>query len=293
MRIATWNVYLAPLMPRRQERLPLVLQTLTQLVQRHGAEVVVLQELHGYRCGPVAAWLQRWLPPGRITDLLSIVCSRLEGWCGKTAPVQAPYREAVVAHAATLGLGHVVTTEPPAQHAGVMDCGVVVLASSPLSNVQTVAMASDGIHTPGCVGAQVGHLTVWGCHLLPRLPPTRWEYRLVRALHAVWGIDANAIGNQNVQQLRRQLRPPALIVGDMNTTTAVVGEQCPELHLLTPNENTLCPLEPEGPTCLDHGWGLGLGVGSSGYVIKADGAGLLADRIGADHYPVVVEVSAT
>jgi endonuclease/exonuclease/phosphatase family metal-dependent hydrolase len=289
MRVGTWNVFLAPLMPERHARLPRVLQTLTQLVDEHHVELLVLQELHGYCCGPWAARLRRWLPTGRLADLLAILCSQLEGWCGAEAPVHAPFRHAVVAHAATLGLVHVATAPPATKRAGVMDCGVVVLSKHPLGPSRTVHMQGDMIHTPGVVTTTVRNLRVWGCHLLPRLPPTRWEYRLVRFFHTLCGVNADAIGNQNVQQLRAELRAPALVLGDMNAKVQTVADQCPELRLLTPDENTLCPLEPEGPTCLDHIWGLGL-TGTSGFVVRAPGAGLLADRLGADHFPVVVDI---
>lgn len=292
MRVGTWNVFLAPLMPQRRERLPLVLQTLTQLVEERGVELLVLQELHGYRCGPVAAWLQGWLPPGRLTDLLGIVCSRLEGWCGAEAPLHAPFRDAVVERAVRLGLTHVALSRPASTRSGTLDCGVVLLSKHPLDSARTVPMPGDMIHTPGVVTATVQHLTVWGCHLLPRLPPTRWEYCLVRWLNALFGISTETVGNRNLQQLRDQLRAPSLVLGDMNAKVQIVADQWPELRLLTPDENTLCPLEPEGSACLDHGWGLGL-TGQNGCVVSAPGPGLLADRIGSDHYPVVVEVSTT
>lgn len=289
MRVGTWNVFLAPLMPDRHARLPRVLQTVRRLVQDRGIELLVLQELHGYRRGQWAARLCRWLPPGRWTDLLAILCSRLEGWCGAETPVHAPFRDAVVARAVQLGLTHVALPRPASTRAGTLDCGVVLLSKYPLESARTVPMAGDMIHTPGVVTATVQHLTVWGCHLLPRLPPTRWEYRLVRWLNALFGILTETVGNRNLQQLRDQLRPPALVLGDMNAKVQIVADQWPELTLLTPDQNTLCPLEPEGSACLDQIWGLGL-TGQNGCVVPAPGSGLLADRLGADHFPVAAVV---
>ena len=74
MIVASWNTYLAPLMPDRDIRLSRVLDTLTRIIRDQGADVLVLQELHGYARGPLgtwlagagtacAAWARRWCSP--------------------------------------------------------------------------------------------------------------------------------------------------------------------------------------------------------------------------------------
>ena len=308
MKVATWNTFLAPGMVDRPLRLPRVLSTLTQLARDHKVDVLALQELHGYRRGPLttwwaswASWAGRWVPPGllrlvseRAVEIGAVLCSLLEGRCGARADdVHAPYRDAVLAHCRTLGWVHQHVPLPSRARAGTMDCGVVLLSSSPLEDCQYRVLQGDMVHTPGAVGARVGGVRVWAVHLLPRLPPTIWEYRAVRRLNALCGIDTVKRANDNLRQITECLAAePTLVLGDTNAPVATVQSQwrATVLRLLSPDANTLCPSEPEAPLCIDQVWGHRVSTHAAGRVLR--GQTPLVESMGSDHAPVIVEVHA-
>ena len=205
MRVA-WNTFLAPLMPRRAARLPRVLQTLTELIEKQEIDVLALQELHGYMRGPIGtwlgaawdgvpAWLERWLGPGaaHALQIVSELLAMAEGWLWPRA-YHAPYRHAVVQHCVARGLAYAtpiaspcagpggVPTEP-----GLGDHGVVILSRWPLTHIMSYYLPTDIIHRPGAVCATTRNektgevLRVWSAHLLPQLPDAKATYRAARA----------------------------------------------------------------------------------------------------------------
>lgn len=320
MRVATWNTFLAPGMADRPARLPLVLQTLTRLARNHQVDVLALQELHGYRCGTMtsraAGWIQQWLPAWcaravseRVRTILAIMSSWLEGLLcccpssRRAEPVLAPYRNAVLAHCRKLGWVHQHVPTPQGARAGAMDCGVVLVARAPLEARCSHALPGDAVHTPGAIGASVAGVRVWAVHLLPRLPWTRGEYYAVHALNALCGIDARARAEDNVRELARAclastMHEPTIVMGDMNAPVAAVrahwASLLPSLALLSTDDNTLCPCEPEAPLCIDHIWGSRVLLArrhrrddDNNAMPRLDGVPPLATSLGSDHWPVM------
>ena len=291
MRVATWNTFLAPLMPRRAARLPRVLQTLTELIEKQEIDVLALQELHGYMRGPIGtwlgaawdgvpAWLERWLGPGaaHALQIVSELLAMAEGWLWPRA-YHAPYRHAVVQHCVARGLAYAtpiaspcagpggVPTEP-----GLGDHGVVILSRWPLTHIMSYYLPTDIIHRPGAVCATTRNektgevLRVWSAHLLPQLPDAKATYRAVHALNRLAGVRVPQQARANLQQLRQWLDAGAgeeedkkkttiVAMGDFNTDVAAVRSALPPgMVLYSPEQNTLCMHEVEAPACLDHIW---------------------------------------
>ena len=324
MRVLTWNTYLAPFMPDREERLPRVLRTLTALVEDGGADVVALQELHGYMLGPVGTWLRgwrapqprggwvrRWLgggAPAHALQIMGELLAVLEGWVWPRA-YHAPYRRAVVRHCVALGLGY--ATPIATQDTGQLgDHGVVLVSRWPLRHVVSHTMPQDTIHRPGVVCATVRGRRLWAMHLLPRLPvdSPHFTYRAVHALNRLAGVSGAQLARANLQQLRQWLEAEEeeeqggaaaaapVLLGDFNAPVAVVQEALPRAALLSQDTNTLCPHDIEAPICLDQVWRYGGGGDAGGQTsagvacIQKEQVGSLAHAIGSDHYPVWVQL---
>ena len=300
MRVATWNTFLAPLMPRRAARLPRVLQTLSDLIENEKIDVLALQELHGYMRGPIGTWLagawdgvparlERWLGPGaaHALQIISELLAMAEGWLWPRA-YHAPYRSAVVAHCVARGLAYATPVASPrpapgdvTAGPGLGDHGVVILSRWPLTQVVSYHLPTDMIHRPGAVCATTCNeetgdvLRVWSAHLLPQLPDAKATYRAVHAINRLAGVRVPQQARANLQQLRQWLdadadastdkkRATVLAMGDFNTDVAAVRDALPPgMALYSPDQNTICTHEVEAPVCLDHIWVWSRGDGAA------------------------------
>ena len=321
MIIASWNTYLAPLMPDRKKRLPIVLRTLTRIIREQGADVLVLQELHGYARGPLgtwlagagaacAAWAHGWLG-STFSHFMQVLTEALCVMEGIACPISyySPYRQAVIRHCAQQGL--VYASPIVQQNQGQLgDHGILVVSRHPCADVQSRPLPCDMIHTPGAVRFRVDGCPValWGVHLLPRLPDTKWTYRVANAINRLSGIRTDKHADGNLQQLQQWLHEEQgrtghgqLILGDFNTVVHRVKQIFPSSSvLISPNDNTLCPYDEEYPICIDHIWmQTGQDSHERGRVAVVHSEILyntpadqpLVCTIGSDHYPVLARIS--
>ena len=319
MIIASWNTYLAPLMPDRDIRLPRVLATLTRIIRDQGADVLVLQELHGYARGPLgtclagagaacAAWARRWCGDG-VSHALQVV---IESMCvleGALCPISyfSPYRQAVIRHCAVHGLTFASPIVRQAQ-GQLGDHGILVVSRRPCTQVESHPLPCDMIHTPGAVrfNVQGCPVALWGVHLLPRLPDTKWTYRVTNALNQLSGLRPDTHADTNLHQLQQWLKEEQertgcgqLILGDFNASVPRVQQILPASSVLvSPDANTLCPHDEEYPICIDHIWmrtepgrkkeELAVVHAEILYTTPADKP--LVCTIGSDHYPVLARI---
>ena len=318
MRVLTWNTYLAPFMPDRKERLPRVLRTITGMVE-DGADVLALQELHGYMRGPIGTWLRHWnVPtwvrrwlgdaPAHALQIIGEFLAILEGWAWPSS-YHAPYRHAVVRHCVAQGLAYATPIATRATgRLELGDHGVLLVSRWPLHDIVAHDMPQDTIHRPGMVCATVRGHRLWAVHLLPRLPAgaPHVTYRIVHALNRLAGVRGAQLARANLQQLRQWLDAEEnekedndlvqVLLGDFNANVDTVQAALPRAVLCSPNINTLCTHDIEAPSCLDQVWLYGdkaqeqrASVLSSS-VERYDGNVSLPlhHTIGSDHYPVRV-----
>jgi exonuclease III len=209
MKIISFNTYLAPTMPDRNYRRPLLLQKITEW-DKSGVDIVCLQEQNSHKIGCISKVLYKYFN-NRFIDLFSAI----EGYITPLFVYDNVQFIKDYVNETDSGYKYIYNTPDPTYG---FTNGLIILSKIEFTINYNVNLPSDFVHVPGMLSISNDEYQIINCHLIPSLSNINYSYSAVNYVNKILCKNIYKIQRKNIDIISNKIdrSKKVILLGDFN-----------------------------------------------------------------------------